>query len=100
MTMQVPDEIIINDNRYYLYTDYLDSYLQKKIEKFRYKGSGYYQLNMVSCCWRGYIAQYAITNNTLSVLKILDYDIGVCLDDFHNHTKISNILLFLKAIIY
>jgi hypothetical protein len=75
MTMQELDKIIIKDVRYSLWTFPLDSYWTKKNPKPRV-------LITKSCCWRGYIATWEITNNVLYLKDIVfstpigDFGIG------------------------
>ena len=75
MTMQDLDNIIIKGVRYSLWTFPLDSYWTKKNPKPRV-------LITKSCCWRGYIATWEITDNVLYMIDIVystqmgDFGIG------------------------
>jgi hypothetical protein len=74
MTMQELDKIIIKDVRYSLWTFPLDSYWTRKNPKPRV-------LITKSCCWRGYIATWQITDNVLYLIDIifntLEGDVGL-----------------------
>ena len=87
MTLQIKDRLTYKDNKYFINTNPFDPYIQEHNIKFS---------AWISCCWRGYSADWMIEDNKLFLTYLHGWvkdenkkrtGIGMC-DIFPNQYKV------------